>query len=480
MGRIVPTKLIALGILFAVITFIAVACVGEDGGLIQFTATPGPGQTVATTENPTATATDTPPGPTDTPTPSDTATPVPTPTNTPTITPTNTPIPTPTNTPIPTPTPAPTVTPAPNPTITPTPTPTITPTPTPTPTITPTITPTPVPVATNLGIVGYAWANQASSASYVPSGTYSYNISGGGVSITRFATGVYSVKFTGLGHVAAGGNVQVTAYAGWSEACKVSSWSSGGADFTVSVRCFTTSGTAADSLYTVMLTWPQAATSGLGYAWANNPTSASYTPNAAYAYNGSGGSVSITRSGTGVYAVTFAGLSSGAGGDVQVTAYGTGNEECKVQSWGAGGSFTASVRCYTAGGTPKDTLYTVLVNQPQTTTKGIGYVWANNATSASYTPNTFYAYNGSDGNVTITRSGVGAYAVKFAGLTGGGGHVQVTAYGGSNESCKVVNWSSGADFNVNIRCFSAAGALVDTRYTVMVALVGGFSILPLL
>jgi hypothetical protein len=110
---------------------------------------------------------------------------------------------------------------------------------------------------------------------------------------------------------------------------------------------------------------------------------------------------------------------------------------------------------------------------PVTTSSGrIGYVWANQPSSPTYTPSTTYAHNSTDGAITITRGSTGHYAVRFAGLGGSGhpgGHVQVTAYGSGSEACKVASWASGgADFIANVRCFNAAGALIDTRYTVLV------------
>lgn len=102
----------------------------------------------------------------------------------------------------------------------------------------------------------------------------------------------------------------------------------------------------------------------------------------------------------------------------------------------------------------------------------LGFVWAHNPTAASYTPSATYAHNSAGGPITVTRSAAGQYAVRFAGLGGqgmAGGHVQVTAYGPGSEHCKVQSWGSfGADFVANVRCFTAAGASVDTRYTVLV------------
>jgi hypothetical protein len=101
-----------------------------------------------------------------------------------------------------------------------------------------------------------------------------------------------------------------------------------------------------------------------------------------------------------------------------------------------------------------------------------GYVWADNATSASYTPNTTYSFNSSGGPIAITRSGIGAYAVKFSGLGGGsssGGNVQLTAYGSGSGSCKVASWSSsGTDFIANVRCFNSTGSPVNTQYAISV------------
>ena len=57
---------------------------------------------------------------------------------------------------------------------------------------------------------------------------------------------------------------------------------------------------------------------GLG----NQTTAASYMPDATHQYNTSGAVRSVTRSGTGVYQVTFAGLGGVHAGNVQVTALG--------------------------------------------------------------------------------------------------------------------------------------------------------------
>ena len=112
------------------------------------------------------------------------------------------------------------------------------------------------------------------------------------------------------------------------------------------------------------------------------------------------------------------------------------------------------------------------------------YIWANNPTSAigvPYTPSTVYSYNAvgrASGN-KVTRTAVGTYTVSCRGVGGGalfagsgswgpGGHVQVTAYGGDANYCKVVSWvTGGADFSVTVRCFNPAGALSDSRFDLL-------------
>jgi choice-of-anchor B domain-containing protein len=105
---------------------------------------------------------------------------------------------------------------------------------------------------------GYAWADDATADRYAPSTTYSHNLSGGPIEITRSGTGTYAVRFAGLGGAGtAGGHVQVTAYGPESETCKVERWNSSGADFVADVRCFDTAGKPADARYTVLVIGPE-------------------------------------------------------------------------------------------------------------------------------------------------------------------------------------------------------------------------------
>ena len=274
---------------------------------------------------------------------------------------------------------------------------------------------------------GYAWANSPTSASYSPYHLYAFNGSGGPINIKRTGRGAYTVNFSGLGgNGKAGGHVQVTAYGGDNTRAKVKRWNSHGSDFIVYVQTYDAAGSPKDARYDVLVTWPsqpapiappsnggdteafelgrtpedghsgddatpspltssdQSVSSGdssnpggivlaplskprKGFAWANDPAANSYSPYYLYAYNSSGGTINIKRTGTGAYTVRFVGLGGKgrAGGHVQVTAYGADNNRAKVQSWNSGGSdFIVYVNTYNAAGTRKDARYNVAVTWP--------------------------------------------------------------------------------------------------------------------
>jgi len=100
-----------------------------------------------------------------------------------------------------------------------------------------------------------------------------------------------------------------------------------------------------------------------GYAWYNQPATASYTITNQYTFNSAGGAITGARASAGVYSVTFNGLgiSGQEGGNVQVTSYGGGANFCKVAAWDSmtGGNFTVTVNCYDHAGAPVDTQFTI-------------------------------------------------------------------------------------------------------------------------
>jgi hypothetical protein len=205
------------------------------------------------------------------------------------------------------------------------------------------------------GDLAFAYASQASGTNYAPPGSASHN-PGGAIRVFRNAVGNYTVRFTGLASRLSGngGHAQAVAIGTGAQHCKVASWG-GSPDISVNVLCFSRAGALKDVKFNVFFATPNPS---LAYAWADQPTAGSYSPNAFYRSNPSGGAVTISRSGVGRYGVTWSGLALLDGGDVQVTAYGGGNVVCKVESWG---SQSASVRCFNPQTNALvDTYYTIM------------------------------------------------------------------------------------------------------------------------
>lgn len=118
----------------------------------------------------------------------------------------------------------------------------------------------------------YVWAHNPSptiNVPYTPSTTYSYNLVGRATanSVTKTATGTYTVTckgvgggplFSGSGTWGPGGHVQVTAYGGNANYCKVGSWATGGANFSATVRCYNPTPTGpvlSDSQFDLLFVW---------------------------------------------------------------------------------------------------------------------------------------------------------------------------------------------------------------------------------
>ncbi len=317
-------------------------------------------------------------------------------------------------------------------------------------------------------VAGFVWANSPTSASYTPSSLYSRNSTGGVNTITRSAVGNYTVRFANLGGGIVGGTVDVTAYGSADAECHVGFWGSSGPDQTVNVRCSDTNGNPIDTFYTAAYTRPVGNPGAFAHLWANSPTSASYTPSSTYSFNSTGGINTISRSGVGVYQLQLPGLGVSAG-TVKVTAYGSTANRCKVVSWFPSSSTQlVNVRCFSATGAAADSMFTATFSNGPNVANIAGtnaWVWANQPTSASYSPSPSYSRNSAGGANTIVRNGTGSYTVQLASLGVSRGDVQVTAYGSDSSECKVVNWGpSGTTENINVQCRTTTGSAFDTFF----------------
>ena len=99
--------------------------------------------------------------------------------------------------------------------------------------------------------------------------------------------------------------------------------------------------------------------------------------------------------------------------------------------------------------------------------QGYAFVLADQPTAASYRVTGSRAYNDAGGVITVTRSGVGAYALLFEDFDPAptsGGHVQVSAVGSAATDCKVDRWLA---IQVFVLCFDAAGSPTDSVFSVL-------------
>lgn len=314
---------------------------------------------------------------------------------------------------------------------------------------------------------GYAvlWADQPTAASYTPNTSFQFSSMNVDNTIVRNGVGNYTVTLPGLG--GDGGNVQVSAYgSSGTQRCKVASWFPNWLAQTVNVRCHATSGSAADSMFTMQY---QANGSGAtfydqAYVWASSPTSASYTPGAPYSWNSKGGTNTIQRLGTGSYQVNFPSVTM-AGGNVQVTAYGTGSEYCNVASWGGGAAYIA---CFTRTGAPVDTMFsasytTNRMPSGQVWTHGF-YMWNSNTNNTAWhTPAAPYAWS-SRTTMQTRKVSTGVYEISVPGQQFTDATAVVSAYN-TNKTCRVSGWSGSV--TLTVRCFTPGGSLADAQFSAL-------------
>ena len=223
-------------------------------------------------------------------------------------------------------------------------------------------------MVSNLSLPGrhaFAWADQPFAASYTPSVDYSFtssHLTSPPMVMSRSSVGTYNADLKSPRP--AGGPPEtylVTAYGSTDHQCSIGSWGT-----TASVRCYSRAGggAPADSKYDILT-----ATLGFpglraGFAWANSPGSASYTPNTSYSYSSSGGLITITRSGVGTYKVNFAGLQKlpGHTENVQISGYGSGFRTCAIGNWlNSANGLSVNLSCRDVKGALVDSFYTILV-----------------------------------------------------------------------------------------------------------------------
>ncbi len=332
--------------------------------------------------------------------------------------------------------------------------------------------------------LGYAFADQPAAAGpYAPDPATSYNSGGGGVLVTRASTGVYTVRFLGLGRLSGQrDNVQVTGYGGAAGTfCKLAGWQSAGADMTIDVRCLTPAGAAADSRFTVLLSGARVyvTTSRLGFALVPDFTGTMMLDTSGTTRNNSSKSiVEVGHNSTGDFSLIFPGLERVAGPQqgpetYQVTAVGAGPERCYLANLDVTNA-GLNVKCVGANGLPADSPFSVMLFQrgrPGTLGYRFAYALAERAASTTdYTPVNSFWRNNSGGNILARKLATGQYRVLFEGEARPAGATETILVTPFQDSriCTLVSWAnSGADLLVTLSCFDSSGAPADAEFFVL-------------
>jgi hypothetical protein len=326
--------------------------------------------------------------------------------------------------------------------------------------------------------IGWVWNNNPSTpGTTTPDASYSYNSSGGAISATRNAEGDYTVLFAGLGNSLAS-DVQATAYGGGANFCVVGSWSSSnGTDVAANVFCYNTAGSLADNSFTLLYqarSSDDAFRAKLAFLWANEPTTANYTPDTSYQYNETGGTNTITRNGAGSYTANLPGLTR-TGGTVLVTAYGSTAARCQAAGWTGGSSGTdVNVTCTNAAGVATDEMFDLVYSILETAGYGQlsnigGAIWAFNDTRKTpYDVSGKYSVPFGFFKMYSQRIAKGAYVwtITVDGDAWISTTVLATAYGVPGNYCNTNSWQmNSTTISIYVNCFNAAGAPADTQFT---------------
>jgi hypothetical protein len=323
--------------------------------------------------------------------------------------------------------------------------------------------------------VAYTYGNKPSSHGYTPEKDYSYNSTGGAIGITRAGLGEYSVTFYGMGPEAGQGTVDVTPEGLQAAVCSVVGWHSSGANLVVGVDCFAVSGARANEYFEAAFTSGGSTGGTTDYVYANQPASKSYTPVRAYQFNSSGGINTIKRLGAGDYEVIMPGPDV-ADGTVKVTSYGTNADACQVVEWlNATAGQDVYVDCFNKSGVLTNDRFTATFtasNDLLGDGGASGYLWANDPTASSYTPNLNYQWDtiGNEAQVLVLLLSTGEWENDWPDAGVGNtpaGDQQASAYGSTDTHC-IIDGPAGAvgeDETGDVFCFDNGGNPVGTYYT---------------
>ncbi|MEU0093504.1 hypothetical protein [Kribbella sp. NPDC006257] len=192
-----------------------------------------------------------------------------------------------------------------------------------------------------------------------------------------------------------------------------------------------------------------------------NQTSASIVPFGTWPTT-----TTVTPLGIGRYQVKFPGQGA-PNGVVHVTAVNNTPHWCQAETWGqSGADEIAIIRCYRVGGALDVSSFSAFFVRASGGPSSGPYGYVDSAATGAL----ISQFNSTGAANTSTPGGVGQWLVRFPGLVTGGpldGSLQATAVNPQQGArCKVGSWAStGGGQDVKVLCFNAAGALLNTRFT---------------
>ncbi|MGE3354001.1 MAG: hypothetical protein AB7O84_19855, partial [Planctomycetota bacterium] len=316
-------------------------------------------------------------------------------------------------------------------------------------------------------------------ASFTPRSSFQHQPNGRPVTVNRLTTGQFEVQFPT--QVPDDGAFQAFAVNG-NHAAVLNGWGQFGNNLVCFVNVFDNGGTPVDRDFAIQYRLRSQPTDRAAYVWADQPTAAQYTPDTIYSWNGNRPDPTITRFSTGVYRVRLPGLGQGfTGGTFSASPYTFNGVQsfvrAKVDSWGVPSGSTdldVFVRCFGVTGVEADSLFVVTYHTepgPTAPSDGSGsYLWADQPTTASYTPAAGYRRsNGPAGPLntqTVTRTGTGVYEVVLPSVRSADcALATAVARNDSNKFAAVASWSAqGAGTRVVVHTFAANGTPADSEF----------------
>jgi len=333
----------------------------------------------------------------------------------------------------------------------------------------------------------YVWVDQANAAlnqEYTPNTLYSFNLTGGAIAAKRTGVGAYQVRFGRLAKAGVAANretVLISAYGSAGEYCVNGGWGDdlNGTDLVVYVSCFNVSRAATDALFNVSVIGSSTIPARSGFLW-NPDHLASGAASTSYGFSTSGGAQSITRASAGTYVASLglSGLSSSVAVASTYVGSSLNGAACGISSWNiTNGVVNVLCQSTASAGVAADSRFTTLLTESGRAGARWGFAWNDSpsaTTGVTYVPSTFYQKQSNGQQVSMVRTGTGAYTITFAGLNRTTASqretLQVSAYGGLGMGrCQIAVWvGSGSDIVAFVRCFSmTTGAPQDNRFSIL-------------